>query len=180
MTGNIRKQVVKQMGTLHDRKILRGYLPTRPSVGREGILKTLAAFCGQNKKGYCSTSQEVLLKQLKKFYKFSLHLRMLNYHLKYLERYGWIRRIRRLSRSPRGELVTLTTLYIITEKCMRYLKGMYKFGRRIATWFSDIPRQVIVGEKLAEARRKSSDKKTPKPMPEYVKRILNESLHFGL
>ena len=149
------------------------WLPRRSSKIEEAILKTLAVFSGKNQKGYCTTSQDVLCRMLDKYYKLKISRRCLNYHLKYLENRGYIRRVRRISQDKLGRLKCLPTLYWLLPKAMNFLRGLFRFGRRIGQWFKDIPKQVIVRERIAKAKKTDVQKKEkPIQMPEWAKEIL--------
>ncbi len=150
------------------------WLPRRSSKIEEGILKTLAVFSGKNQKGYCTTSQDVLCRMLDKYYKLKISRRCLNYHLKYLENKGYIRRVRRISQDKFGRLKCLPTLYFLQQKAYNFLKGLFRFGRRIGQWFKDIPKQVIVREKINKAKQSTDVQKGEKvPMPAWVAEIIN-------
>lgn len=150
-----------------------GWLPQKSSKIEEAILKTLAVFQGKNQKPYCTTSQDVLCSMLSKYYKLKISRRCLNYHLKYLENKGYIRRVRRISQDKFGRLKCLPTLYWLLPKAMNFLRGLFRFGRRIGQWFKDIPKQVIVREKINKAKQSTDVQKGEKvPMPAWAKEIL--------
>ena len=149
------------------------WLPQKSSKIDEALLKTLAVFQGKSGKGYCTTSQDVLCSILSKYYKLKISRRCLNYHLKYLEENGYIRRVRRISQDKFGRLKCLPTLYWLLPKAMNFLRGLFRFGRRIGQWFKDIPKQVIIKEKIEKAKQSTDVQKDKKvPMPAWAKEIL--------
>jgi len=150
-----------------------GWLPQKSSKIDEALLKTLAVFQGKSGKGYCTTSQDVLCSMLSKYYKLKISRRCLNYHLKYLENKNYIRRVRRISQDRFGRLKCLPTLYWLLPKAMNFLRGLFRFGRRIGQWFKDIPKQVIVREQIEKAKKTDVQKsEKPIPMPAWVAEIL--------
>ena len=149
------------------------WLPQKSSKIDEALLKTLAVFQGKSGKGYCTTSQDVLCSMLSKYYKLKISRRCLNYHLKYLEKKGYIRRVRRISQDKLGRLKCLPTLYWLLPKAMNFLRGLFRFGRRIGQWFKDIPKQVIIKEKIEKVKQSTDVQKGEKvPMPAWAKEIL--------
>jgi len=149
------------------------WLPQKSSKIDEALLKTLAVFQGKNQKPYCTTPQDVLCCMLDKYYKLKISRRCLNYHLKYLEKNGYIRRVRRISQDKFGRLKCLPTLYWLLPKAMNFLRGLFRFGRRIGKWFKDIPKQVIVREQIEKAKKTDVQKsEKPIPMPAWAKEIL--------
>ena len=114
------------------RKVLpRRYTPKNLSRLDEAILKTLAILQHHNGKKWVAIPQATLCLLLQRYYKLRCSRRTLNYHLAALEQRGYIKRIRRVRNGKGGKLQPLPTIYELTAKAKRFLKGLYKFIKRL-------------------------------------------------
>ena len=141
------------IGSVIKKIMPRRYVPKRNAKIHEAILKTLAALAQKNRKPYVSVPQNVLCELVGKYYRVPVSRRTLNYHLRFLENNGYIRRIRRITRDAYGRLITMPTLYILMSKAQKFLKGLVKFARKIGNILGNV-KQVIVARELVEKWKK--------------------------
>ncbi len=98
------------------------------------LVVLLAGLAGRYGKLWCYPSQQTILSILSRHYSFQMSRRTLNRHLGALESQGWIRRIRRHRRGPRGSLELHSTLYVLRRRALRLLSGLRDAGRRFGGW----------------------------------------------
>lgn len=111
------------------------YLPKNMSRSDEAILKILVAIAGKYGKWYAVPFQRTILKILRKRYDIDISLRALNYRLAYLEINGWFDRRRRFVQDEQGKYRGRSTLFLLSQKTKRFLRGMMKQGLIWAKWF---------------------------------------------
>ncbi len=88
-------------------------------------------FLSISRKGlYSEASQLSVLKLLTEFYVVKISRRTLNYHLRYLEDSGDIKRVRRHKKGAYGRIMFHTTLVVMQSKCIKYLKDIANWFRR--------------------------------------------------
>ncbi len=93
------------------------------------ILQAIAWLCNNKSKKYCFPSQEKLVEILSTSYQIKRCRRTLNYHMAYLERQGYIRRLRRTHEGENGQPVFASTIYRL---CGRGLALLGKTVERIS------------------------------------------------
>lgn len=85
------------------------------------ILQALAWLCKHNEKRYCYPSQARLVAILSATYHIKRCRRTLNYHLSYLERHGYIRRLRRTHEGENRQPVFASTIYGLKKRGLALL-----------------------------------------------------------
>lgn len=144
---------MEMLGSIIKRIMPRKYVPKRNAKIHEAIIKTIASLANKKRKPYVSVPQAVLCELVAKYYRVPVSRRTLNYHLRFLEDNGYIRRVRRITRDAYGRLVTMPTLYILMPKAQKFLKGLVKFARKIGNALGNV-KQVIVAKELVEKWKK--------------------------
>ena len=114
---------------------IRKYVPKKMSRSDEAILKILLAIAGKYGKWYAVPFQLTILKILKKRYDINISLRNLNYRLSYLEMNGWFDRRRRFVQDKWGRYHGRSTLFLLSLKTKRFLRGMIKQSLIWGKWF---------------------------------------------
>jgi len=99
------------------------------------ILNVLGGLAVYYSKSYVYPSQEKIL-QLLRPYRIFISRRTLNYHLKALESLGYFERVRRIRKHKKtGKLHFASTLYLLKPRFFAYLRGAFKFARKIGRFF---------------------------------------------
>jgi len=100
------------------------------------IRQTYYYLSSKKKGGYSEASQAGILKLLSQIYGVTICRRTLNYHLRNLEDAGEIKRIRRHKKGPFGKIQFHTTLIVVQQKCIEYLKTLARWFRKtkINSW----------------------------------------------
>jgi len=94
-------------------------------------LRQVYYFLSTKKRGsYSEASQVAVLKLLSQIYGVQICRRTLNYHLSDLEAAGEIKRIRRHKKGPSGRIQFHTTLIVVRQKCINYLKTLARWFRQ--------------------------------------------------
>ncbi len=93
------------------------------------ILSALSSIAGRAGKGYAFPSQDTLCNILDKFGR-KMSRRTLNRHLNSLVRAGWIKRTRRHQADPVRGMTFRSTLYTLTRRSLRWLKGLASAASR--------------------------------------------------
>lgn len=86
---------------------------------------TLKSVGDKYDKHYCWPSQDTLLDLLKEFYGIAVSRRTLNRDLRWLEKNGFIERLRRHARDRYGRLVLRSTLYFFMRKAYRVFNSLW-------------------------------------------------------
>jgi hypothetical protein len=89
------------------------------------IISTIYYLSSKNNKNYCFPSQEKLKALIKEKYYIDRSRRTLNYNLRRLEDEKFIKRTRRIKKSPAGKLLFDSTLYRL---CRKAWKLLYRLG----------------------------------------------------
>lgn len=104
--------------------------PRTVITGDYRIMSLLCGLAGHHKKRYVYPSQEWLLGKLEQFYGRDMSRSTLCRHMAALERDGYLKRTRRISRHPTKGMLFRSTLYQITRKTIRfatYMTGIVRF-----------------------------------------------------
>lgn len=91
------------------------------SLVDQSLLETLSALNKRYGKHYSFPSQEKLQELLNRQYGLKRCRRCLNYHMAELEKQDFIRRTRRIRRNSAGQMITQSTIYVITKRALAYL-----------------------------------------------------------
>ncbi len=93
------------------------------------ILSALSSIAGRAGRGYAFPSQDTLCDILAKFGR-QMSRRTLNRHLNALVRQGWIKRVRRHQADKVRGMVFRSTLYTLSRRALRWLKGLAAAANR--------------------------------------------------
>lgn len=99
---------------------MKTHQSSRPNLH---IILALLHFCKRHKRNYAFPSQDTILWYLKTTYRLIICRRTLCYHMRALERSGYLKRVRRHHRSRRLGMVFRSTLYSVSRSALRLLSG---------------------------------------------------------
>jgi hypothetical protein len=88
------------------------------------VLHTLCRLCTYNEKLFCFPNHQTIREMVWKFYGRRLSARSMSRHLGALERDGWLRRERRTSKLPSGELDLHSTVYFMTARTVKWAASL--------------------------------------------------------
>lgn len=98
------------------------------------LVSILGGLSERHGKTYCYPSQEWLCEHLARFAAHRMSRRTLNRHLHALEKFGWIKRLRRHRRRAGRGFEFRSTLYILTRRSFRWLSMFAKVAARAVKW----------------------------------------------
>lgn len=101
----------------------------------EAIMMTLFGISKTYGKAYCFPGQKRILSLMDEYHGFEISRRTLCRDLLGLEKEGFIKRTRRLRRTPAGKLLFNSTLYKFTGKAFKYLFGLGKWVKGLLSAF---------------------------------------------
>lgn len=98
------------------------------------LVSILGGLSERNGKTYCYPSQDWLCDHLARFAGHHMSRRTLNRHLHALEKFGWIKRLRRHRRHQERGFEFRSTLYVLTRRAFRWLSMFAKVAARAVGW----------------------------------------------
>jgi len=101
----------------------------------EAVMMTLFGISKTYGKAYCFPGQKRILSLMEEYHGFEISRRTLCRDLLELEKEGFIKRVRRLRRTPAGKLLFNSTLYKFTGKAFNYLFGLGKWVKGLLSAF---------------------------------------------
>lgn len=108
------------------------------------LVSILGGLSERHGKTYCYPSQDWLCEHLARFAGHHMSRRTLNRHLHALEKFGWIKRLRRHRRQAERGFEFRSTLYILTRRAFRWLSMFARVAARAVKWGRvTIPAQYI-------------------------------------
>ena len=169
--GDIIKRLQKNFPgmTKKQAKKLIKHKPKRlknPNLATISILECLLGFCRKTQKWYCFPSQDLIIENLAKYKKIHISKRTLNYHLKWLEKAGYIRRQRRFKIYARHFIKPMSTLYFLLDKAKAMAHGKIKSA---LAWLKEMPGFRVRFFNQYQVKEEDLDK--PIPLEELNKRL---------